>query len=67
MRRITLIPVCLMAAAFLAANVGARAQAANPAVDAIFSDLSKPGSPGCALGVYRGGRQSHLCQRLRVR
>jgi CubicO group peptidase (beta-lactamase class C family) len=60
MRRITLILVCLMTAAFLAASVGARAQAANPAVDAIFSDLSKPGSPGCALGVYRGGKAIYV-------
>ena len=28
----------------------------NPAVDAIFADLTKPGSPGCALGVYRDGK-----------
>ena len=26
------------------------------AVDEIFVDLTKPGSPGCALGVYRGGK-----------
>jgi CubicO group peptidase (beta-lactamase class C family) len=25
-------------------------------VDALFSDLTKPGSPGCAVGIYRGGR-----------
>jgi CubicO group peptidase (beta-lactamase class C family) len=29
---------------------------ANPDIDAIFADLSNPGSPGCALGVYRGGK-----------
>lgn len=34
----------------------ARAQPANPAVDAIFADLTKPGSPGCAIGVYRDGK-----------
>src|SRR5262249_27654216 len=28
----------------------------NTAVDAIFSDLTKPGSPGCALGIYRDGK-----------
>ena len=28
----------------------------NPAVDAIFADLTKPGSPGCALGIYRDGK-----------
>ena len=26
------------------------------AVDEIFADLAKPGSPGCALGVYRDGK-----------
>ena len=26
------------------------------AVDEVFTDLSKPGSPGCALGVYRDGK-----------
>lgn len=28
----------------------------NPAVDAVFSDLTKSGSPGCALGVNRDGK-----------
>jgi CubicO group peptidase (beta-lactamase class C family) len=28
----------------------------DPAVDAIFADLTKPGSPGCALGIYRDGK-----------
>jgi CubicO group peptidase (beta-lactamase class C family) len=28
---------------------------ANPSVDAIFADLTQPGSPGCALGVYLDG------------
>src|SRR5690242_21710472 len=31
-------------------------ESSNPAVDAIFADLTKPGSPGCALGVYRDGK-----------
>src|SRR5579864_1295475 len=26
------------------------------AVDEVFGDLTKPGSPGCALGVYRDGK-----------
>ena len=29
---------------------------AAAAVDEVFSDLTKPGSPGCALGVYRDGK-----------
>jgi CubicO group peptidase (beta-lactamase class C family) len=28
---------------------------AAAAVDEVFADLTKPGSPGCALGVYRDG------------
>lgn len=28
----------------------------NSAVDEVFADLQKPGSPGCALGVYRDGK-----------
>lgn len=31
-------------------------QASRPAVDAMFADLTTPGSPGCALGVYRDGK-----------
>jgi CubicO group peptidase (beta-lactamase class C family) len=31
-------------------------QKATSAVDEIFDDLAKPGSPGCALGVYRDGQ-----------
>lgn len=31
-------------------------ESSNPAVDAIIADLTKPGSPGCALGVYRDGK-----------
>ncbi|PWT89125.1 MAG: hypothetical protein C5B54_09445 [Acidobacteria bacterium] len=28
----------------------------NPAVDKIFADITKPGSPGCALAIYRDGK-----------
>src|SRR5215467_12960939 len=28
----------------------------SQAVDAIFADLTNPGSPGCALAVYRDGK-----------
>jgi CubicO group peptidase (beta-lactamase class C family) len=41
----------------LAGPTSAQAQQSdNPAVDAIFSDLTKPGSPGCAVGIYRDGK-----------
>ena len=29
---------------------------ANDKVDAIFADYSKPGSPGCAVGVLQDGK-----------
>jgi len=47
-----------IAAGLLLAGTGEpRAQdPPHPAVDAIFADLTKPGSPGCALGVYRAGK-----------
>jgi len=57
MRRITLTHAFLIASAFFAARVGVRApEPAHEAIDAIFADLTKPGSPGCALGVYRDGK-----------
>jgi CubicO group peptidase (beta-lactamase class C family) len=49
--------------AILVALSGANALAARgtedkkvAAVDEVFADLGKPGSPGCALGVYRDGK-----------
>src|ERR1700751_485337 len=44
-------------AALLVGMAGlASEESSSPAVDAIFADLTKPGSPGCALGVYRDGK-----------
>jgi CubicO group peptidase (beta-lactamase class C family) len=39
-------------------SVNARppAQKMKAAVDEVFEDLTRPGSPGCALGVYRDGQ-----------
>jgi CubicO group peptidase (beta-lactamase class C family) len=31
-------------------------QQLSPQVDEVFSDFQKPGSPGCALGVFRNGQ-----------
>jgi len=47
-----------LAAAFsLSLVLGAAAQEkSNATVDAIFADLARPGSPGCALAVARGGK-----------
>ena len=33
-----------------------RQPAWTAAVDAVFADVAKPGSPGCALAVFRDGR-----------
>jgi CubicO group peptidase (beta-lactamase class C family) len=41
------------------AHVNSASTAQNREVDAIFSDLEKPASPGCALGVYRDGRLAY--------
>jgi CubicO group peptidase (beta-lactamase class C family) len=49
--------VVLIACSFFAGIGTARAQdPAKAAVDAIFADLTKPASPGCALGIYRNGK-----------
>lgn len=43
---------------FLSGGTGtahAADQQLNPQVDNVFSDFQKPGSPGCALGVFRNG------------
>src|SRR5713101_3417124 len=53
---------CWMAAGILTVNVVGSSKASRTdekttaAVDEIFADLGKPGSPGCALGVYRNGK-----------
>ncbi len=54
-RRLVLIGVF---AGFLLPGITAAVpqQQDNPAVDQLFADLSKPGSPGCAVGVYRDGK-----------
>src|SRR5580692_10180085 len=37
-------------------NAVPRGQKMEAAVDEVFEDLTAPGSPGCALGVYRDGQ-----------
>jgi CubicO group peptidase (beta-lactamase class C family) len=52
----------LLAAGGVALSTCGAASANGPgdkttaAVDEVFADLAKPGSPGCALGVYRDGK-----------
>jgi CubicO group peptidase (beta-lactamase class C family) len=53
---------CILVTAAVALGSGPFARTASPAdaqtssVDAVFADLAKPGSPGCALAVYRAGK-----------
>ena len=58
MRRDRMHVICtgFIAGCLLAGIDTAWTQQPNPAVDNVFSDLSKPGSPGCAVGVYRNGK-----------
>ena len=61
MRLTATFRVVLAAAATVAACVSTAAQDARDAsiaarVDQVFAEFAKPGSPGCALGVYRDGR-----------
>jgi CubicO group peptidase (beta-lactamase class C family) len=53
-REITVAAALLGAGLLAAAQVPQEKTAA--AVDEVFADLAKPGSPGCALGVYRDGK-----------
>src|SRR6267142_1486313 len=39
-----------------AANGSRADEKKTAALDEVFADLTKPGSPGCALGVYRDGK-----------
>jgi CubicO group peptidase (beta-lactamase class C family) len=39
-----------------AASANGPGDKTTAAVDEVFADLAKPGSPGCALGVYRDGK-----------
>lgn len=45
----------LIAGCLIAGTVGAQPPT-NPALEAIFADVSSPRSPGCAVGVYRDGK-----------
>jgi CubicO group peptidase (beta-lactamase class C family) len=46
----------LAVGAFDAAKASSADEKTKAAVDEIFADLTKPGSPGCALGVYRDAK-----------
>ena len=44
------------AVVILAAGAGRAQQSPNEQVDSLFADVTKSGSPGCALGVFRDGK-----------
>lgn len=46
----------LLLSVTLSGTEGARTQEPNAAVEALFAEYTKPGSPGCALGIYRDGK-----------
>src|SRR3984893_16570209 len=51
-----LTAVVLLLCAAGAGHTATSDEKSAAAVDEVFSDLTKPGSPGCALAVYRDGR-----------
>ncbi len=53
--RVTAAAGLLILGAFDGVNAGPHGQKMEAAVDEVFEDLTAPGSPGCALGVYREG------------
>jgi len=48
--------ILILLSAAGAGYAAASDEKAAAAVDEVFSDLTKPGSPGCALAVYRDGK-----------
>jgi CubicO group peptidase (beta-lactamase class C family) len=48
--------VLLLVSVPSAGHAAASDEKSAAAVDEVFSDFTKPGSPGCALAVYRGGK-----------
>src|ERR1700680_2599472 len=51
-----LIVVFFLLSADGAGHAATSDEKSDAAVDEVFSDLTKPGSPGCALAVYRDGK-----------
>ena len=56
MRRMCVLLAVLVAVVLEGMAAVAAQDPSSLAVDAIFADLTKPGSPGCALGIYRNGK-----------
>jgi CubicO group peptidase (beta-lactamase class C family) len=56
MRKICVLLAVLLTVVLEGMAATAAQDPPSQAVDAIFADLTKPGSPGCALGIYRDGK-----------
>jgi CubicO group peptidase (beta-lactamase class C family) len=56
MNRLCATVISLSATLFLARNAPAQSVPGARAIDRVFADVAKPGSPGCALAVARDGR-----------
>ena len=50
-----LTAICFLLSSVVAGHAATSDEKSAAAVDEVFSDLTKPGSPGCALAVYRDG------------
>src|SRR5467141_3527317 len=48
--------ICFLLSSVVAGHAATSDEKSAAAVDEVFSDLTKPGSPGCALAVYRDGK-----------
>jgi CubicO group peptidase (beta-lactamase class C family) len=55
-RTYKVITAILLLSSAASAGYAASDEKSAAAVDEVFSDLTKPGSPGCALAVYRDGK-----------
>ena len=51
-----LTAICFLLSSVVAGHAATSDEKSAAAVDEVFSDLTKPGSPGCALAVYRDGK-----------
>jgi hypothetical protein len=65
MRRMCVLLAVLVTVALEGMAAVAAQDPSSLAVDAIFADLTKPGSPGCALGIYRNERAHYSTDRVR--
>jgi hypothetical protein len=56
MSRVDAIRIGLLAGSLLTGNIVGWSQEASHDVDVLFADLTRPDSPGGAVGIYREGK-----------